>query len=131
MKYVTFLFTLCVIAILPNSCLLADEIYKDKDGVWRNRQTLEEKSTKALSEGIVGFGEAFSDIAREAMFPQFESLERSRKENETIKNRQRIKEFKERQENEPDFTGYEKFDPTKAGEVKSEWEYFDDPRSKK
>ena len=131
MKRVVLFIVFCLVVVLPNA-LLADEIYKDKDGVWRNKQTAEDTSSLDVAGGIVKFGESFGEAAgRQIIESQSGSLNRLRMEVETSKNEMAIQELKKRQESRKDFSGYERFDPATAGEVKSEWEYFDDPRSKK
>lgn len=182
MKCVTFLLTLCIVAISPENCLLADDIYKDKDGVWRNREAKQSKTViegavdqvlvppkesdeiyqdkdgvwrnrtvkenkplasglesvnRGLVEGAIGIMDStVGNAARTAIENQGKSsqqninliFEKSRQQHQYREDVKRIEELKQPKS---DFTGYERFDPAKVGEVKSEWEYYDDPRSKK
>lgn len=43
----------------------------------------------------------------------------------------RIREIQAEQDSTNKFQGYERFDADKSGEVASEWEFFDDPRTSK
>ena len=141
MKRLFLLIVFCLVVVRPN-VLLAEDIYKDKDGVWRNREektvvSTFESSGEAYASGVKAFTDAtFGEILRDHNEKSIQSTKQlfNRLEEKRILEDQYKKDIKvieELKQPKIDFTGYERFDPAKAGEVKSDWEYFDDPRSKK
>jgi len=130
------------VLLMLQSIVYADEIYKDKDGVWRNRETTGE-SVGRMSTTI---GEAYSNFWIKGPPADYFKGVMQRHDRATKKSLDRImydhqqkiaeierKEAARKMEEEAkkrvsDAESYEKFDPSKAVEVKSEWEYFDDPR---
>jgi hypothetical protein len=121
------------------------EYYQDKKGVWRNREVpaVEPLSPLGLSGFIYGLvfeglnstvGEAGRDSIKRHGESSKRSIEKLRQKNyQEQKFREDGKRLKELKQAKPSFdgSGYERHNPSKGGEVKSEWEYFEDPRDKK
>ena len=117
-----------------------EELYQDNDGVWRNRVVTQPGVESVTADGLNLIHKQYMD----AITPHFEERQREnqeklrrskaelqRFEEERDRKRQAQKDYEVWLKKIDDPSSYERFDPAKAGEVKSEWEYFDDPRSKK
>ena len=131
-----------IILFMFHSNTYADEIYKGKDGVWRNRETSADSALRMSTS----FGKAYADFWMKGPPADYMNGVMQRHDRATKKSLDRImydhqqkiaeierKEAARKTEEEAkkrvsDAESYEKFDPSKAAEIKSEWEFFDDPR---
>lgn len=140
---------LTLVVICSSSMVWADEIYKDKDGVWRNTDR-----GPSVSDGLNQLGNISGEDADRALFRFSEDASKSgpwkfyndiwqgvgkelgerwkQRTQEDIERMNKERAAKKLAEEEKqkvhDPLSYERFDPATTGEVKSEWEFFDDPR---
>ncbi len=127
--------------------VFADEIYQDENGVWTNRP--KSGVVESTQEGLEVIGKTAYDglntVSEGLYSTTFKIMDatvgeaarapllKMKREGEARVEENRIKaEEKKRRRFEKshvnDVSSYEQFDVSNAGEVKSEWEFFEDPR---
>jgi hypothetical protein len=140
MKIIIFSLSLLVFLLLPRQgFVFAEEIYQDENGVWTNRPQLGivdtvEKGATALGQGaseatgaaILGLGQVLADPSQKALESMAKDA-RARVEKSEYEQAEK-KRIVEEKKRVIDPLSYERFDTSTAGEVKSEWEFFEDPR---
>ena len=106
-----------------------EEFYKDKDGVWRNRPSSNITPDVVTTDLFNAINQQLVDGIQPIM--QRRTDEARAQAEESQRKYQSMKDHEAWTKRVEDASSYERFDPATAGEIKSEWEYFDDPRSKK
>ncbi|UQZ89584.1 hypothetical protein C4J81_10355 [Deltaproteobacteria bacterium Smac51] len=121
--------------------LYAEDYYQDENGVWTNRPrsgSFEKAGTEvfqglhgAAEAGFLGLTHLLAAPGQQAVKNIFadvqKSSERHSNESKRKENLKKIEEINQRNR-KFDIKEYEQFDTSSAGEVKSEWEFFEDPR---
>ena len=128
--------------VVFQSNVYAEEIYQDKDGVWRNRETAGE----AAGQMSTSIGEAYMKLwtdgpIQDTMQKSFKEMNRKndqlvdkliyenqQKRADNKRKEEELKLHDEAKKRVSNPESFEKFDPSKSAGVKSEWEFFDDPR---
>lgn len=127
---------------LPQNAIAGDEVYKDENGVWRNRkvisidanqvdvQDLAENALTGISKYLTETLRAETTMFKDA--PDFTTSKSPVNQLQELKSgvehRENMKFYNELNESKRNFEGYERFDASKEVKIKSEWEYFEDPR---